>query len=86
MRLRIAADIEQLRADMSKRKAAPRNRGAKWVRQFNQAALELKEIGRHVVTSLISEQVTRHELEVIKKQIANDEQVDELPAPEVHQR
>ena len=50
----------------------------KWVRQFNQAALELKEIGRHIVTSLISEEIARHELDTIKKQIADAEQVDEL--------
>src|SRR5262245_42007169 len=43
--LRIAADIEQLRADMSKTKAQHENRSQKWVRQFNQAAREMKEIG-----------------------------------------
>ena len=76
--LRIAADIEQVKAEMSKRKSAHENRGTKWVRQFNQAALELKQIGRRIVTSLIAEQVARHDFETIKKWIADAEQVDEL--------
>ena len=76
--LKLAAEIEQIKAEQSKRKADHENRGVKWARQFNQAALELKEIGRHIVTSLISEEVARHELDTIKTQIADAQQVDEL--------
>ena len=77
-RMRIAADIERDKAQMSKRKSQHENRGVQWVRQFNRAALEIKEIGRKILTSLIAEQVARHELELVKTQIDNTSEVDEL--------
>jgi hypothetical protein len=76
--LKIAADIERDKAETSRRKSKHENRGVQWVRQFNQAALELKEIGRHILTSLIAEQVAHLELEQIKAQIENDEEMDEV--------
>jgi len=76
--MRIAADIERDKAQMSKRKSQHENRGVQWVRQFNRAALEIKEIGRKILTSLIAEQVARHELELVKTQIDNTSEVDEL--------
>jgi Tc toxin complex TcA C-terminal TcB-binding domain len=76
--LRIAADIERDRAETSRRKSKHENRGVQWARQFNQAALELKEIGRRILTSLIAEQVARHELEQVRKQIENAEEIDRV--------
>jgi hypothetical protein len=76
--MRIAADIERDKAQMSKRKAQHENRGVQSVRQFNRAALEIKELGRKILTSLLSEQVARHELELVKTQIDNSVEVDEI--------
>ncbi len=76
--LKIAADIERDKAEMSRRKAGHENRGTQWVQQFNEAALELREIGRQILTGLIAEQVARHELERVKTEIDNAQETDQL--------
>ena len=76
--LRIGAEIERDRAEMSKRKSKHENRGVQWMRQFNQAALELMEIGRHMLTSLIAEQIAHHELRQVATEIENAEEVDRV--------
>jgi hypothetical protein len=49
-----------------------------WVLQNNLAARELAQIGRQIVSSLIREEITRHDYESHKAQIEQSRQVDEF--------
>jgi hypothetical protein len=72
----ITAAIEQDQAGMASRYASYERRADEWLLQHNSAAHELMQIGRQILTSLISEQIAHHEYENTKKQIENAQEVD----------
>jgi hypothetical protein len=74
--LQIDAAKEQDQAGMASRYASYERRADEWLLQHNSAAHELMQIGRQILTSLISEQITHHEYENTKKQIENAQEVD----------
>jgi Tc toxin complex TcA C-terminal TcB-binding domain len=67
---------EQDQAAMASRYASYERRADEWLLQHNSAARELMQIGRQILTSLISEQIAHHEYENTKKQIENAQEVD----------
>jgi Tc toxin complex TcA C-terminal TcB-binding domain len=72
----IDAAKEQDQAGMASRYASYERRADEWLLQYNLAAHELMQIGRQILTSLISEQIARHEYENTKQQIENAQEVD----------
>jgi hypothetical protein len=72
----IGATLEQDQAGMASRYASYERRADEWLLQHNSAAHELMQIGRQILTSLISEQIAHHEYENTKKQIENAQEVD----------
>jgi hypothetical protein len=76
--LRMVSAWEQDQAGMAGRTAGHERRSDDWVVQYNLAARELMQIGRQILTSLIAEQVTRHEYQIIRQQIKNSQEVDQF--------
>lgn len=74
----IYAAWEQDQAGMTSRYASYERRADEWLLQYNLAALELMQIGRQILTSLIAEQIARHEYQIIQKQVANAQEVDQF--------
>jgi Tc toxin complex TcA C-terminal TcB-binding domain len=74
--LRIIATWHQEQAGMAARRAGHERRADDWMLQHNLAAHELLQIGRQILTSLIAEQIARHEYLSIKQQIEHSEEVD----------
>jgi hypothetical protein len=72
-----AADDEGQGASASKT-ATFQRRADDWILQYNLAAHELMQNGRQILTSLIAEQVARHDYENVKQQIANSQEVAQL--------
>jgi Tc toxin complex TcA C-terminal TcB-binding domain len=72
----IVASLEREQANMVSRYASYERRADDWLLQHNLAAHELIQIGRQILTSLISEQIAHHEYENTKKQIENAQEVD----------
>ena len=72
----ISVNWEQDQASMVGRYASYERRADEWLLQHNSAAHELMQIGRQILTSLISEQIAHHEYENTKKQIENAQEVD----------
>jgi Tc toxin complex TcA C-terminal TcB-binding domain len=70
------ASRQQDQAGMTSRYASYERRADEWLLQHNSAAHELMQIGRQILTSLISEQIAHHEYENTKKQIENAQEVD----------
>jgi hypothetical protein len=62
---------------MAARTAAHQRRADEWINAYNQAAHELMQIGRQILTSLIAEQIAHHEYVNIQQQIANAQEVDQ---------
>jgi Tc toxin complex TcA C-terminal TcB-binding domain len=58
--------------------ASFQRRADEWLLQHNLAAHELMQIGRQLLTSLISEQVARHEYDNTVRQVADAQEVDQL--------
>jgi hypothetical protein len=73
----VAAEEEAAAARASKTAGFER-RADEWMFQYNLAAHDLMQIGRQILTSLIAEQVARHEYLNIKRQIDNDQEVDQF--------
>lgn len=72
----IIAGWEREQAGMASKRASYERRADEWILQYNLAAHELMQIGRQILTSLIAEQVARHEYETTKKQIEHSQEVD----------
>jgi hypothetical protein len=79
---RIAGDLagihatwERDQAAMAAKFASYERRADEWLFQYNLAAHEVMQIGRQVLTSLISEQVAHHEYLSVKQQIANAQEI-----------
>jgi hypothetical protein len=80
---RIAGDVlgiiaawEREQASMAAKTASYERRADEWLLQHNLAAHELMQIGRQILTSLISEQIAHHEYQTIVNQIAKAQEVD----------
>ena len=75
---KIAAALAQDAAGMAARTAGHQRRADEWINQYNLAALELKNNGRQVLTSLIAEQIAQREFDSIVQQIENTREVDDF--------
>ena len=75
---RTIAGWEQDQAGMAGRTAGHERRADDWLLQYNLAADELMQNGRQILTSLISEQIARHEYLNTQQQIANSQEVDQF--------
>ncbi len=80
----IAADIldiqagqENYNATYASKTATFQRRADDWILQYNLAARELMQIGRQILTSLISEQSAHREYLNTKQQITNAQEVDQ---------
>jgi hypothetical protein len=67
---------ESDQAGMASRTASHERRVEDWTLQLNLAGRELSQIGRQVVSSLIAEQVARHEYDIVKTQIEHSKEID----------
>lgn len=76
--LKIAAAIAQDASGMAARTAGHQRRADEWINQYNLAALELKNNGRQILTSLIAEQIAQREHDGIVAQIENTREIDEF--------
>ena len=65
-------------ASVAAKTASYERRADDWMLQSNLAARELMQIGRQVISSLIREQITRHEYESLKKQIEQAKEIDQF--------
>ena len=74
----IGAARERDEAGMASRTASYERRADEWMLQNNLAAQELMQIGRQIVSSLIREQITRHEYENLQKQIEQAQETDQF--------
>jgi Tc toxin complex TcA C-terminal TcB-binding domain len=63
-------------ANLTSKTASYERRADEWILQHNLAAHELKQIGRQILTSLIAEQIARHEHLTISKQLENSAEID----------
>jgi hypothetical protein len=79
---KISADISnfvanwnQDQAAIASRTAGYQRRADDWTLQANLAAQELKQIGRQLLASLISEQIAYHEYTTVRTQVANAQSV-----------
>ena len=82
---RFASTIKNLEAAMNEgdgdtaaKTATYERRADDWILHYNSAAHELMQNGRQILTSLIAEQVTKHEYSTTKQQIKNSEEINEL--------
>jgi hypothetical protein len=71
-----AADDEGQGASASKTATFER-RGDDWLLQYNLAAHELMQNGRQILTSLIAEQIAKHDYTNVKQQIANAQEINQ---------
>ena len=65
----------QDQAGLASRKASHQRRADEWAFQANLAGLELMQIGRQIIASLISEQVAKHEYNIVKTQVQQSQDV-----------
>lgn len=75
--LGITAGWEQNQAAMASRYASYERRADEWILQHNLAAHELMQIGRQILTSLIAEQIARHDYLTVKQQIVCSQEIDQ---------
>jgi len=76
--LRTTAAWHRDQAGMASRKAGHQRRADEWIFQSNQAARELMHMGRQIITSLIQEQIARHEYEIQKTRIEQAQETDDF--------
>ncbi len=76
--LRTKSAWEQDQAGMASRKASYERRADDWILQSNLAARELMQIGRQILSSLISEQVTYHEYTTVQGQVKQAQEVNQF--------
>jgi hypothetical protein len=74
----ISAAWERDQAGMASKYASYERRADEWILQYNLAAHEVMQIGRQILTSLIVEQIARHEYLVIQQQIENSQEIDQF--------
>ena len=74
--LQMAAAWERDQAGIVSRTAGHARRADDWVQQANVAGRELRQIGRQIIASLITEQVAYREYRTIKEQIEQTQEVD----------
>jgi Tc toxin complex TcA C-terminal TcB-binding domain len=74
--LQTIAGYEQDQAGMAARTAGYQRRTDDWMLQANLAARELMQIGRQIIGSLISEQVTYHEYTMAQTQVQQSQEVN----------
>ncbi|HSH81374.1 MAG TPA: hypothetical protein VLA19_22835 [Herpetosiphonaceae bacterium] len=74
----ITAAWERDQAGMASRYAGFERRADEWLFQYNLSAIELMQIGRQILTSLIAEQITHHEYVNVQQQITNTQEVEQL--------
>ena len=73
---RFMAEIEDRQGQHAAKTASYERRADDWILQSNLAARELMQIGRQILSSLISEQIAHREYLNMQKQIENSEEVD----------
>lgn len=73
--LHMIAAYNQEQAGMAAKKGSYDRRADEWLFQYNLAGHELMQVGRQILTSLISEQISHHEYLSVKQQIANAQEV-----------
>jgi hypothetical protein len=76
--MRTKSGWESDQAGLASRTAGHQRRADEWLLQHNQAAHELMQSGRQILTSLISEQVAYHEYQNTRRQISQSQEVDQL--------
>jgi hypothetical protein len=76
--MKTAAGLMQDDAGIASRTAGYQRRADDWMLQYNLVAHELMQIGRQILTSLISEQIAHHEYLNIQQQIANTQEVEQF--------
>jgi len=76
--LRTWANIHSHKGAVSAKTSSYQRRADEWMLQANLAARELMQIGRQTITSLIREEITRHEYENLKKQIEQAQEIDQF--------
>ena len=76
--LRSMAAWKQEQAGMAGKKGAYDRRADDWLFQYNMAANEVMQIGRQILTSLISEQIAHQEYLNVKQQIANAQEIGQF--------
>lgn len=74
--LHMWANWEREEAGLAARNAGHQRRVDDWILQANLAGRELQQIGRQVLSSLIAEQIARHEYQTLQKQIEHSGEVD----------
>ncbi|MEU1081572.1 hypothetical protein ABZ368_15210 [Streptomyces sp. NPDC005908] len=72
------ATYEGDQAGLASRTAQMERRADDWILQANLAARELAHLGRQIISSLLAEQVARHEYLSVTAQITLSERVDEF--------
>ncbi|MFF1566870.1 hypothetical protein ACFVY1_25645 [Streptomyces sp. NPDC058293] len=63
-------------ASSAAKTALHQRRADEWLLQYNLAAHELMQIGRQILTSLITEQIAHHDYLTVKQQITDAQEVD----------
>jgi hypothetical protein len=76
--LKVGAALASEAAGMAARTAGHERRADEWLNQYNLAALELKQNGRQILTSLIAEKIAQREFDTIVRQIEHTQEVDEF--------
>jgi hypothetical protein len=74
--LHMIATYNQEQAGMAAKKGTYDRRADDWLFQYNMAAHEVMEIGRQILTSLISEQIAHQEYLNVRQQIENAQEID----------
>jgi hypothetical protein len=84
---KLAADIANMtaayesdQAGIASRTAALQRRADEWINQANLAARELMQIGRQILSSLISEQVASHQYTMSQTQVSQATEVNDFLA------
>ena len=75
---RTAAAWESDEAGLSSRTAGHERRVEEWTLAANLAARELMGVGRQLVSSLIAEQIARHEYETVQTRTAQAQEIDQF--------
>jgi hypothetical protein len=74
--LRMIAERATHDGTVAAKTASYERRAEDWILQSNLAARELMQMGRQIISSLIREQITRHEYENLKTQIEQAQEID----------
>ena len=74
----IHASWERDQAGMAGKYASYERRADDWLFQYNLAAHDLMQVGRQILTSMIAEQVAQHEYQMLKKQLNQAQEIQEI--------